>query len=341
MFDAKNLLDLLVRGNAQQPQGQPAGGLDDLLRNIFPGAAQGPGTQRDSEPASRRDDGGDSAAGNPLGDLLGKLQQQAGQGTGGIADILGQVFGQATSGVREGAGRLDDATGASARLREAMGQMTGRSPEDLLAQLKELMANNQMGTGAALGGLGALILGTGAGRSLAASAARLGGLALIGGLAYKAYRNYQQGQPMPTGAGSRQQPQQLLAAPDGSGFEAGAASDDQATLYIRAMIAAAAADGRIDASEQKKILGGLDQAGLDGAARQFLARELQSPATVDDLAEGVGSQEQAVQLYTAARIAIDVDTDDEHEFLSALAERLGIDKALAAHIDSAARGAAA
>ena len=112
-----------------------------------------------------------------------------------IVDVLRQVLGQATSGVREGAGRLDECTGASNRARDAIGQATGQSPDELIAKLKELIASNQLGAGAALGGLGALILGTGTGRSLAGSAVKLGGLALIGGLAYKAYQNYQQGLP--------------------------------------------------------------------------------------------------------------------------------------------------
>ena len=89
------------------------------------------------------------------------------------------MFGQATAGVREGAGRVDRATGVSDRAREAAGQLTGRSPDELVAQIMELLANNKLGAGAALGGLGALILGTGAGRSLAGSAIKLGGLALI------------------------------------------------------------------------------------------------------------------------------------------------------------------
>jgi uncharacterized membrane protein YebE (DUF533 family) len=53
----------------------------------------------------------------------------------------------------------------------------------------------------------------------------------------------------------------------------------------------------------------------------------------------VGSPQEGVQLYTAARIAVDPDLEEEHEFLVALADRLGIDKNLAAHIDAAARSA--
>ena len=220
-----------MRGNAQQtPGASSGGGLDELLRKYLPDA----GARRSASPQSadlQPGEGAPSGSGNPLGDLLSQLQQQGGGGLsdilgklqaqasqpGGIADILGQVFGQAKAGVREGAGRIDEATGASDRMREATGQVTGRSPEELVAQIKELIANNKLGAGAALGGLGALILGTGAGRSLAGSAVKLGGLALIGGLAYKAYQNYQQGLP-PLGGAKAGTPQALLAAPERLGL---------------------------------------------------------------------------------------------------------------------------
>jgi uncharacterized membrane protein YebE (DUF533 family) len=395
MFDAKNLLDALIRGGSQQQGQQPgSGGLEDVLGQLLRGGQSPPPSDaRDEMPRGQMQRGGDEPGGrgdilagprgneeqdaspnerplartqrplpvdarqpggpgpqgaggledmlrNVLGgqggslsDVLGKLQQQG----GGLGEILGQVLGQATSGVREGAGRIDDATGASRYARDAVGQATGRSPEEMLAQLKELIANNQLGTGAALGGLGALVLGTGAGRSLAGSAIKLGSLALIGGLAYKAYQNYQQGQPVLPGARAQQQP--LLAAPAGSGFEPAAVTNDHAVLLIRAMIAAAAADGRIDPSEQQKILGGLTQARLEGDARQFLARELDKPATVDDLANAVSSPQEGIQVYTAARVAVDPDLEEDHDFLMALATRLGIDDNLAAHIDASARAA--
>jgi uncharacterized membrane protein YebE (DUF533 family) len=373
MFDARSLLDALVRGGAQPQAGQGEySAISDMLKQLGggqsvrpdaipqPRAAGADDVNRDIAPSERmpprREDGDDAQrlgaqgggsledllrsafsgqGGGGLGDILGKLQQ----GGGGIADILGQVLGQAGSGVKEGAGRLDQATGASDRAREAMRNMTGRSPEDILAQLKEMVANNQLGTGAALGGLGSLILGTGTGRSLAGSAIKLGSLALIGGLAYKAYQNYQQGQPPLTGGKAVGQP--LAAAPAGSGFEASTVNNEQATLLIRAMIAAAAADGRIDDKEQQKILGGLKQAGLESAAQKFLTQEINNPATVDELADAVTSTEEGVQIYTAARIAVDPDIEEEHEFLVALAERLGIDEGLADHIDAAARGAGA
>ncbi len=163
----QSLEDLLRRvlGGGREPGagGGPGGGLQDILRDILGGGQPGQANR-----------------------MFGEGAPGGGAGAGALLETLRQALGQATSGVREGAGRLDEMTGASGRARDALGQATGQSPDELIAKLKELIANNQLGTGAALGGLGALILGTGAGRSLAASAAKLGSLALIGGLAYKA-----------------------------------------------------------------------------------------------------------------------------------------------------------
>lgn len=362
MFDARSLLESLMRGAGQPAQqaqggglgdllgqlarglgrpagnvsaGAPAGGmgsLEDLLRNMAPQSGQ---QSQVSTPA-----GSPPATGGGLADILGKLQQQmnapGGAGGGGLMDILGQVLGQATAGVKEGAQRIDQSTGASDRIREAIGQATGKSPDDLFNQLKDLIANNQGGAAAAGAGLGAVVLGTQAGRALAGSALKLGALALIGGLAYKAVQNYQQGKPL---LDSGQQAQSLVEAPRGSGFEAGAVTHDAALLYIRGMIAAAAADGRIDAEEQQKIIGGLKQAGLDAEAEEFLANELNNPATPEQLASAAGSAQEAVQLFTAARIAIDLDNQEEHQFLVTLGRDLGLDGKLMAHIDAEARAA--
>src|SRR5262245_8241121 len=283
-------------------------------------------------PVSHREEGG-------LGDLVGKLEQQARAGGGGLLEVLGQALGQAVGGVREASGRLDAATGASQHAREAIEQMTGRSPEELVVELKALVANNQLAAGATLGGLGALILGTPAGRQLAITAAKLGGLALIGGLAYRASQAYQEGRPALPNAPP--QSAKLAAAPAGSGFEPDALSPDRARLLIRTMIAAAAADGRIDQSERQRILGNLRQARASPEAQRFLMQEVQRPAAVVDLVREVSSPAQATEVYTAARIAVDLDSEEEHAFLKALAEQLGIDAKLAAHIDAVARGASA
>ncbi len=318
-------------GGAQQTgptvRTAPPGGLQDLLRELLQGGPGG-GPRSDMHRAV-----GDVSEGG------GEGRQQPDTADPQLLERLKQVLGQATEGVREGAARIDEATGASSQARAAVGEATGQTPEELIAQLRELATRNKLATGAALGGLGALVLGTRAGRSLAATAVRLGGLALIGGLAYKAYQSYQQGKPILPGKAAGEPPA-LAAAPDGTGFEPGAVSDEAAQRYIRTMIAAAAADGRIDAGEQQKILGGLQQAGLSDVAQGFLAAEIGNPAAPAELAAGVSSPEEAVQVYTAARIAIDLDSNEEHVFLASLARELGIDEDLAAQVDAAARATA-
>lgn len=302
-----------------------AGGLGDLLGKLGGMVGQSGGQ------ASGQ---GGAPAGGGLEDILRKVQQQAGSSGGNLMDILGQVLGQATSGVKDGAKRIDDATGASGRIGGAVKDATGQSAGDLLEQLKDLIQKNPGTAAAGAGGLGAVVLGTRTGRALAGKAVKLGGLALIGGLAYKALQNYQAGKPLLSGAAD------IAEAPRGSGFETSAVTQDAAVVYLRAMIAAAAADGRIDANEQQKILGNMKQLGLDAQAEEFLASELNNPATPEQLAQGVSSQEEAVQVFTAARIAVDLDNQEEQQFLVQLAEALGLDGDLVNHIDATARAAA-
>ncbi len=377
MFDAKSLLESIVTGGKGGGQGGQGGlgplgdilgqmmnqggqgsqgsggqgggglppGLEDMLRNMMGGGQSGgpaaPNVSGGSG-SSGSSGGGFGGFGDMMKDVLGGGQSGqggqgggAGGGLGGLGDVLGQVFGQAKEGVREGAGRINETTGAGDAMGDLMRQFSGKSPEEIMATVKDMIANNKLGAGAALGGLGALILGTRTGRSVAVNAAKIGALALIGGLAYKAYRNYQQGNSITET--SQAEPE---AAPPGTGFEPGATSQEEAALLIRTMIAAAAADGRVDAAEQDRILGSLKQAGAGDGAEEFIADALNNPATVDQIAAFVSSKEQAVRVYTAARIAIDPDTYGERAFLAELASKLRIEPELASHIDAAARSAA-
>ncbi|GJD66141.1 tellurite resistance TerB family protein [Methylobacterium frigidaeris] len=155
---------------------------------------------------------------------------------------------------------------------------------------------------------------------LAASAA-LGGLALIAGLALRAT---QHGAPA------------AKASPGSSGtpFDAGALSDDEATLCLRIMVAASAADGVIDAHERKRLDAAVAESGLDLAGRQWLARELEDPATIDEIADRVQDPEAGARVYAAARLAIDPDTMQERTFLRMLAEALDLDEAAVERVES-------
>lgn len=257
--------------------------------------------------------------------MLGGLADQV-QRSGGLGNLAGQIFNQA----KTGAGDAARPTGAQPGPSGAGGLDT----DQLLAQAKTIFANNPQLASAALGSLGALVFGSKGGRSVAMSAAKLGGLALIGGLAYKAYQSYQAGKPLLNG---NQQP--ILPAPAGTGFEPQAASENTALTFIRAMIAAAASDGTIDETERNTILAGLKEAGLDAEAHQWLASEMAHPASIETLVDAAESPELATQIYAAARLAIDPDTPAEKDFLAGLAGSLGLDAELVANIDAAAAAA--
>lgn len=253
---------------------------------------------------------------------------------GQVGSMVGSVLNQASSGVKQAATEIDSRTGASTKAGDMVTQATGRSPTDFLTQAKELAAKNQLATGAAIGGLAAILLGTGAGRSITASAARMGGLALIGGLAYKALQNYQAGKPLLDLQGAANGlPGQTPALP------APTTEQDRALRLVRAMIAAASADGIVDATERAAIAGNLKAAGLDAEAAQFLEQEFANPADISTLAEGLTTPEEGAEVYAAARLAIDPDLQEEQDFLAALAQALNLEPGLVAHIDAAAASA--
>ncbi len=253
-------------------------------------------------------------------------------GQGGLGGVAGQVLDMARS--RMGAPATSGQVPATTRPGSVPAAGTGGG--DFMSQARDLMAGNQLATGALLGGLGGLLLGSKVGKGLVKDAVKLGGVAVIGGLAYKAYQNYQAGKAVQEPA---QADAHVVTPPSGSGFEPQAATDQTALLLIRAMIAAASADGTVDATERARILEGVRRGGLDTEAAQWLDHELANPASVDVLSRGVTDEETAAQVYTAARIAIDPDHVAEKRFLAALAAMLGLAPDLVAHIEATAEAA--
>jgi uncharacterized membrane protein YebE (DUF533 family) len=205
---------------------------------------------------------------------------------------------------------------------------------DTVGQATELAKNNKLATGALL----AVLLGTSKGRSVTSAAVKVGGLAAIAGLGYQAWQNYKSGKPVPGGAASPQPA--VLEAPAGSGFEL-PAQDDFALVLVRAMIAAARADGHIDDAERARIADKVALAGLGGEERDFLLRELEQPVDLDALLAAARTEPQKVELYTASRLAIEPDTRAERGYLDLLAGRLQLPDALVDHIESTVAGAKA
>lgn len=180
-----------------------------------------------------------------------------------------------------------------------------------------------MGKGAAVAGVLGLLLGTRTGRSVAGTGLKLGGLAALGGLAYKAYQDWQGKQ---TGA-----PPPPPGTPVGE--LTGSAAEDRSRALLKAMIAAAKADGHIDESERAKIDEYIKKIELDNDTLHFIKTEISKPLDVDDIAAGADSPESAAEIYLMSLMAIDVDNVMERHYLERLAGRLGLAPELVAHLE--------
>ncbi|MGL4198305.1 MAG: tellurite resistance TerB family protein [Allorhizobium sp.] len=200
----------------------------------------------------------------------------------------------------------------------------GKKGTDLMGMAK--------GSPLTTGAIAAVLLGTKTGRSIGGNALKLGGLAVIAGLGYQAYKNYQAGQkPEPT-----QSLPELLPPPKDSPFstEPQAVSNDFALSLVRAMIAAAKADGHIDAQERSRIMDKVHLSGLGSEAEAFIEAELAKPIDLDTLVAAAKTEEQKVEIYTASRLTIEPDTRTERGYLDMLAGRLGLPDALVDHIEA-------
>lgn len=269
-----------------------------------------------------------------IGEKLQKLEP--GEALDNVRGTAGDMLDQATSGVKEAAGKAIDATGADEKLDAVLGQVSGgKSTEDLLEQAKDMLAENKLAAGVMVGGLSALLIGSKRGRKVTKNAAKIGGAALIGGLAYKAYQNFKDGKPLLSDADD------AAPAPSDSAFASDNLSQEQALLLVRAMIAAAASDSQIDEAERMRITLGLREAGLETEAADFLEGEFKAPVSIADLAAGADSPELASQVYTAARLTIEPDTAQEKTFLAQLGEALSIENGMVEHLDAAAASAKA
>ncbi|PLX35985.1 MAG: DUF533 domain-containing protein [Hyphomicrobiales bacterium] len=208
---------------------------------------------------------------------------------------------------------------------------------------KTYARENPLATGAAAGGLAALLLGTKTGRSVAGNAATLGGLALLGGLAYKAYQNWQGG----AGGAAPADGEAETGAPDtggpgGDGFTPQSPEEANAlgVALVTAMIAAAKADGHIDADEQIRIFNKMDELDLDSEAKAFLMDELRAPLDIDRIAGLARDDHSAMQIYAVSRLAVDPDHPAEKAYLETLADKLRLTGGFVREVDEAVRTAA-
>lgn len=184
--------------------------------------------------------------------------------------------------------------------------------------------------GAIAGGLLGVLL-SGNARRLVGTGVKVGGAALIGGLAFKAYEDWKNGK---TAAA-----EDLVALPEPSDRflpSDQTAADELAQRLLQAMVAATKADGHVTVEERARIAEHLPRLGLGEAAQAIIAAELDAPLDFNQIAALANTEEEAAEVYAASLLAVDPEGAAEKGYLAMLAARLKLDPGLVAHLHAKA-----
>jgi len=180
-------------------------------------------------------------------------------------------------------------------------------------------------TGAMAAGVMALLLGTKTGRRVTGSALKLGSLAAVGGIAWQAYQSWAAGNDNPAKNG---EPVAVNSLPE-------EAANDRSLLLLKAMIAAAKADGHIDEQEMSDIQKQVSELGLTGDIAGFIQSEIAAPSNLEELAAQCDTPEVAAEIYLISSVMINKQNEVESAYLDALAAALELPDSLLIELEKA------
>ena len=217
------------------------------------------------------------------------------------------------------------------------------------------MATKNFAAGLLTGGVATSLLG--GGKETVETVAKVGGLALLGTLAFKAFENYQH---QKASGGNASIVDAVKTSATGMASQAGgllsgllapqnqSATQNQSTslpapvaapvnselplAIIRAMIAAAKADGHVDAAESQKIIGQLESAGIGAQEKALLMQEMANTQDVNSIATAAKTPEEQAQIYLAALLVCDSQCEREQTYLASLANALKLEPAFTASL---------
>ncbi|ATP50828.1 tellurite resistance TerB family protein [Pseudomonas sp. ITEM 17296] len=215
----------------------------------------------------------------------------------------------------------------------------GLSSQDGLGGLGGLLGGllnggSAAGGGGGLGGLlGGLLRGGGSAGGVSQGRATGGtnyaALASLGMMAFQAYQSWQRSQAAA--------PQQAMRTVDQlSGPEA----EGHSHAILRALIAAAKADGRIDEQEEQLIYAEIKRHTSDPQLQQWLDDEVSKPLDAAEVAQSAQDPAMAAEMYLASVMLVDDQQAAERAYLDELASALQIDPTLQVHLEQQAKGAA-
>ena len=243
----------------------------------------------------------------------------------------------------KGASAVTDAlenarSAASGAADRAQAELQGTKAGEAFGEARQYTAEHPGRMLAGAGALTALLFGTAGGRRVGGTALQVGGIAAAGGLAYKAYANWQAGKPLMDGVPGLHG----LTAPPASGFTPEEQSERGVRTILLAMIATAAADGAVNPVEHARITDELRKSGMEAEAAGFLDAAVANPATPEQIAAQVGGDEKlAAQIYAAASLVAEPGNAPARNYLGRLAAALGLSPELVAHLEATTTAARA
>lgn len=192
------------------------------------------------------------------------------------------------------------------------------------------------------------LLGSKSAKSTGTKALKLGALAAVGGVAWKAYQQYSAStkteQQADQHSDARAQVSQgtVHREPATRTFDFTPAvmpkqsfdlvTDDSngsgQLILMRAMIAAAYADGHIDETERQKIFAQVESMELSLQEKAMLFDELRKPMTLFELVQAVPDAQTGIEVYAASVSAIDLQQPLSGQYLDALANQLCLPREL-------------
>jgi uncharacterized membrane protein YebE (DUF533 family) len=198
-----------------------------------------------------------------------------------------------------------------------------------LQQKAGILSNPLVAGGGGL--LAGLLLGNKKVRKIGGKVAVVGGAAVLGAIAFNAYRNWQANKNQPSGfpAQNIQQPQQVVLDFDDL---PPSVQEDNSRAMLTAIIAAAKADGHFDQRERQIIHEQTAKIG-DPETTAWVQQEIRKPLDVDEIAALATSPELAAEIYLASLIVIDEQNEREKTYLNSLAEKLGLEPQLRMEIE--------
>ena len=183
-----------------------------------------------------------------------------------------------------------------------------------------------MKKGALAAGVLAILLGTKTGRKVTGSAIKLGSIAAIGGIAWKAYQNYKDKNEGITNSNNGAMPINELDDK---------AAHQRSVTLLKAMIAAAKSDGHVADTELVEIDKQIKSLGLAGDTAKIIQEELAKPLDIAEIATlAEGDEAKAAEIYLVSAVVTDRENDKERQYLDDLAKAMKIPDELLAELNA-------